>query len=85
MFFVPIEQALDIFLEARKRLSGLAKRVALVMSCKEGKMEVLYKTAKYIYFRLHRAPKGVQENTLLRAPLNPQAKWIEDYDLTYLE
>jgi lysine 2,3-aminomutase len=84
-YSVPVERAADIFFIAKQKLTGLARKVILSMSHKDGKVEVLYKTKNNIYFRFHRSPDPEKDYRILKAPLNPEARWFDDYNITYLE
>ncbi len=79
MFAVPIEEALEIFEQARMIGSGLAKRAKLVMSHTTGKIEVLGMTEEHIFFRYHRAANPAQKAQLLIYKRNPEAYWFDDY------
>ena len=78
-YIVPIEQALDIFQEARSRLAGLAKQARLGMSHKTGKIEVVGRIGNKIIFRYHRAPNPLDCGRLLVFDIDPTASWLDDY------
>jgi len=78
-YIVPIEQALDIFQDARSRLAGLAKQARLGMSHKIGKIEVVGKIGNKIIFRYHRAPNPLDCGRLLVFDSDPTASWLDDY------
>ncbi len=52
-FVLPIEEALEIFDQSRRNLSGLARHARLCMSHKTGKVEVVGKVGSRILFRYH--------------------------------
>lgn len=79
MFAVPVEEALEIFEQARMIGSGLAKRAKLVMSHTTGKIEVLGMTEDHVFFRYHRAANPAQKAQLLIYKRNPEAYWFDDY------
>ena len=79
MFSVPIEEAFEIFEQARMRCSGLAKRARLVMSHSTGKIEVVGQTETSIYFRYHRAANPQEKARFMNFSRNPEAYWFDDY------
>jgi lysine 2,3-aminomutase len=79
MFSVPIEEAFEIFEQARMRCSGLAKRARLVMSHSTGKIEVVGQTETNIYFRYHRAANPQEKARFMIFTRNPKAHWFDDY------
>lgn len=52
---VPIVRGYRVFEDAKKRISGLAKRARYVMSHATGKIEIVGLTDQHIYMRYHRA------------------------------
>jgi KamA family protein len=54
-YAIPVEEAFEIFEQARMKCSGLAKRSRLVMSHSTGKIEIVGQTEERVYFRYHRA------------------------------
>ena len=78
-YVVPIERALEIFEEARRRLAGLAKQARLCMSHKTGKIEVVGKMGDQIVFRYHRAPNPLDCGRLMIFESDPKAGWLDDY------
>ena len=78
-FVVPVEKALEIFEEARRRLAGLAKQARLCMSHKTGKIEVVGKMGNQIVFRYHRAPNPLDCGRLMIFESDPNAGWLDDY------
>lgn len=78
-YVVPIERALEIFEEARRRLAGLAKTARLCMSHKTGKIEVVGKMGDQIVFRYHRAPDSLDCGRLMIFESDPEAGWLDDY------
>jgi len=79
-YAVPIEEAFEIFEQARMRCSGLAKRARLVMSHSTGKIEIVGKTEEYIYFRYHRAANPQEKARFMIFKRNTNAYWFDDYD-----
>jgi lysine 2,3-aminomutase len=78
-YVVPIERALEIFEEARRRLAGIAKQARLCMSHKTGKIEVVGKMGDQIVFRYHRAPNPQDCGRLMIFESDPKAGWLDDY------
>ncbi|HKR12260.1 MAG TPA: KamA family radical SAM protein [Pyrinomonadaceae bacterium] len=78
-YVVPIEQALEIFDEARRNLAGIAKQARLCMSHKTGKIEVIGKMGNQIVFRYHRAPNPLDCGKLMIFESDPNAGWLDDY------
>ena len=79
-YAVPIEEAFEIFEQARMRCSGLAKRSRLVMSHSTGKIEIVGKTEDRIYLRYHRAANPQEKARFMIFKRNPDAYWYDDYD-----
>jgi len=79
-YAVPIEEAFEIFEQARMRCSGLAKRSRLVMSHSTGKIEIVGKTEDRIYLRYHRAANPQEKARFMIFKRNPNAYWYDDYD-----
>jgi KamA family protein len=79
-YVVPIEEAFEIFEQARMRCSGLAKRSRLVMSHSTGKIEIVGKTKNRIYLRYHRAANPQEKARFMIFRRNPNAYWYDDYD-----
>jgi lysine 2,3-aminomutase len=79
-YTVPIEQGYEIVEQAKSLVSGLAKRVRFVMSHSTGKIEIVGKTEKRIYFKYHRAANDQDSGRFLIFKRNPNACWLDDYD-----
>jgi KamA family protein len=79
-YAIPIEEAFEIFEQARMKCSGLAKRSRLVMSHSTGKIEIVGKTEDNIYFRYHRAANPQEKARFMIFKRNPNAYWYDDYD-----
>jgi L-lysine 2,3-aminomutase len=78
-FIVPIEECLDLFEQASRNLSGLAKRARLCMSHRTGKLEVLTRVDGATLFRYHRAADPSNRGRVLAFPSDPTATWFDDY------
>jgi len=79
-YTVPIEEGYQIIEQAKALVSGLAKRVRFVMSHSSGKIEIIGKTDKQIYFKYHRAANDADSGRFLAFKCNPDANWFDDYD-----
>ncbi|MBN1418385.1 MAG: KamA family radical SAM protein [Planctomycetes bacterium] len=77
-FAVPIVEAYAIFEEAKKRVSGLAKRARFVMSHATGKIEIVGVTTERIFLRYHRARDPRDEGRFIIAPRDDEACWLDD-------
>jgi len=78
-YAVPVERGYEIFENARKKCSGLAKRARLVMSHETGKVEVLAVTRDRVYFKYLRVAQPDNGTLFLEVPRNPDAYWLDDY------
>jgi L-lysine 2,3-aminomutase len=80
MFTVPIEEGYEIVEEAKAMVSGLAKRCRFVMSHSTGKIEIIGKTEKLVFFKYLRAAIDEDSGRFLVFKHNPSACWFDDYD-----
>ncbi len=64
--------------EAKKQVSGLAKRARLVMSHESGKIEMVGLTAHHIYLRYHRARNPLDEGHFMMFHRDDDAYWLDD-------
>lgn len=81
-YMLPLEKAYEIFEMARVRCSGIAKRSRFVMSHTTGKIEVVGVSDKQIFFKYHRAAKNSDSGRFMAFPRNPDAYWLDDYDMS---
>ena len=79
-YAVPVEEAYEIFEQARINCSGLAKRARFVMSHSTGKIEVVGNTEHQIYFKYHSSANSQDGYNLLIFERNPYAYWFDDYE-----
>ena len=79
-YSVPIEKGYEIVEQAKSLVSGLAKRVRYTMSHTTGKIEILGKTKKFVYFKYHRAADDQDSGRFLVFKSNPNAYWFDDYE-----
>ena len=80
-YSMPVEKGYSIFKNACSQISGLAKRATYVMSHSTGKIEVLGKDNKNIYFKYRRSSRKQDSNRLIKAKRNKDAYWFDDYEL----
>lgn len=78
-YSVPIEESIDIFDDARRICSGIAKKARLTMSHESGKIKILAKDEKHTYFKYHRPVNPADNGRFLRFKRNPAAFWLDDY------
>ena len=82
-FVVPVERSLEIYQEARRKLSGLARQARLCMSHKTGKIEVVGMTegpnGRQVILRYHRSPGVDRIGELMFFDSDPEACWFDDY------
>lgn len=78
-YTVPIEEGYEIIEKAKSRVSGLAKRLRYTMSHATGKIEIIGKDDKHVYFKYHRAADDKDSGRLMVFASNPDACWLDDY------
>jgi len=78
---VPIVEGYFLMHEARKRLSGLSRRVRFVMSHATGKVEICGVDDKHIYCRYHRAKKPQDEGRFMVFKRDDNAYWLDQLEL----
>ncbi len=78
-YAVPLVRAYQVFQEARKGLSGTAKRANFVMSHALGKIEVVGLDHFHIYLRYHRAARPENTGEFLIARRNDRGYWLDDF------
>ena len=79
-YTVPVEQGYEIVEQAKAQVSGLAKRLRLVMSHSSGKIEVIGKSKEQVFFKYHRAVCDEDSGCFMAFKCNPNAYWFDDYD-----
>jgi len=77
-FDVPLVRSYEVLEEAKRRISGLAKRTRFVMSHELGKIEMVGLTARHIYLRFHRARHPKNEGKFMIFHRNDDAFWLDD-------
>jgi KamA family protein len=75
---VPIVRGWEIFQEAMRGVSGLAKRARFVMSHETGKVEVLAVTATRIIVRIHRSRDPEQRGRVFEYERDDDAAWLDE-------
>jgi lysine 2,3-aminomutase len=74
---VPIVRGYELFEEAKKRVSGLAKRARFVMSHETGKIEIVGVDTGHIYLRYHRAKDPANEGKFMIFERNDTSFWLD--------
>ncbi|OJW06143.1 MAG: KamA family radical SAM protein [Planctomycetales bacterium 71-10] len=77
-YCLPIVRTWQVFSEAMRRGSGLARRARLVLSHETGKVEVMSVDARQIYLRYHEAKDPADTGRLLICHRDDQAVWLDD-------
>lgn len=77
---VPIVRGWQIFREALRYGSGLARRARFVMSHENGKVEILAVDDKHIYMRYQRAKDASLRGRFLIYKRNDDAYWLDDLE-----
>lgn len=77
-FRVPIVRGWEIFRNALRIGSGLARRARFALSHETGKIEILAIDTQYIHARYHRARDAAQRGQFLRYKRNDQAYWLDE-------
>lgn len=77
---VPIVRGWEIFREALRYGSGLARRARFVMSHETGKIEILAVDEKHIYLRYQRAKDADLRGRFLIYQRNDAAYWLDDLE-----
>ena len=79
-YAVPIVRGWEIFQEAMRRGSGLARRARFVMSHETGKVEVLAVDETNIFLRYHRAKDPADRGRFMIYKRNEDACWLDDLE-----
>jgi len=82
-YAVPLIRAYQIFQEARKTISGTAKRATFAMSHSLGKIEVVGLDNCQIYMRFHRTPDPGDTGKLIIARRNDEGYWFDDFEIVH--
>lgn len=74
---IPIVKGYFTFEAAKRRVSGLAKRVRFAMSHATGKIEIVGVDDSHIYLRYHRAKYPVDEGRFMVFHRDDEAYWLD--------
>jgi lysine 2,3-aminomutase len=77
---VTIVRGWQIFNEALRRGSGLARRARFVMSHETGKIEICAVDDKHIYLRYHRAKDAAMRGQFMIYKRNDEACWLDELE-----
>ena len=77
---VPIVRGWEVFTEAMRHGSGLARRARFTMSHETGKIEILAVDAGHVYLRYHRAPDPALRGQLMVYNRNDKACWLDELE-----
>ena len=77
---VPIVRGWEIFREALRQGSGLARRARFVMSHEIGKLEILAVDDNHIYIRCHRAKDAAVRGRGMLYKRNDEAYWLDQLE-----
>ena len=74
---VPIVEAYFKIEEAKRKCSGLAKRLKYAMSHESGKVEIIGVDDRHIYLKYHRAKRPEDEQRMIVCHRNDEAYWLD--------
>ncbi len=77
-FAVPIIRGYELFEEAKRHVSGLAKRLRFVMSHETGKIEIVGVDSLFMYLCYHRAKDPANEGRFMIFHRDDNAVWLDD-------
>jgi len=77
-FELPLVETYLAFVNAKKMVSGLAKRARLVMSHARGKVEMVGLTERFMYMRFHRAKDPADEELFMIFHRDDEAYWLDE-------
>lgn len=77
-FRVPITRGWELFSEARRTASGLARRARFCMSHATGKVEIVGVDEEHIYMRYHRAKNPADHDRFFVCRRDDDAVWLDD-------
>lgn len=78
---VPLVRSYELFEEAKRHCSGLAKRARLVMSHASGKIEVVGMDRRHIYLHYHRARRREDRGRFVVCRRDDEAFWLDDLEV----
>jgi lysine 2,3-aminomutase len=77
---VPIVRGWEIFREALRYGSGLARRARYAMSHESGKVEILAVDDRHIYLRYHRAKDPAKRGLVMIYQRDDRARWLDELE-----
>jgi L-lysine 2,3-aminomutase len=77
-FAVPLRTGYRIFEQAKKRMSGLARRLRYVMSHSAGKVEIFGLTRDEVFLKFHQARDESNLGKVFVLPMREDAVWLDD-------
>ncbi len=80
-FQLPLHRGIEIVENAKSMLNGQAKRFKYAMSHETGKIEIIGKFGKDIFFKYHQAKNPGLSGVFFKTPLEETAGWLESEDL----
>ena len=78
---VPLVEGFEIFDRARRRCSGLSRRVRYAMSHASGKIEILGIDRQHIYLRYHRSRDPELDSRVMVCKRDDEAYWFDDLEV----
>ncbi len=79
-YTVPIVRGWELFSEAIRRGSGLARRARFCMSHEHGKIEIVAVDERHIYLRCHRTKDPALAGRFLIFKRDDEALWLDDLE-----
>lgn len=76
-FSIPIVEAYHKIEEAKKKCSGLSKRLKYAMSHESGKIEIIGVDKRHIYLKYHRAKHAGDEQRMVVCHRDDNAGWLD--------
>ena len=76
-FEVPIVEAYQKIEKAKKKCSGLSKRLKYAMSHESGKIEIVAVDERHIYLKYHRAKSARDEQRMIVCHRDDKAYWLD--------
>ena len=74
---VPIVEAYRKIEQAKKKCSGIAKRIKYAMSHESGKVEIVGVDHRHIYLKYHRAKNARDEQRMIVCHRDDDASWLD--------
>lgn len=83
-FQIPLDEAIDIFNDATRMLSGINKKVRFIIPHYIGKVEFLGKDNDHFYMKHHQARDASKVGRLFKLPKVDNKFWFDANDIVYL-